>query len=758
MGRPDEDPSAADPDAALGSGADAPPGEGASTADVPPGEGAPTEDVPPGEGAPTEDVPPGEGASTADVPPGDGEPRESAPGGEGAPRAPEGGAPRRPAEGRLRRVGRWIKEHYCTIDVRTLGLFRLVLGFLLSADCVRHWAEASWIYSNDGVLTNHYHLFHPSSGYNFSLYHAFSSTGEVHVAFALSLFCFLCYFVGWNTRLFSILSFILVTSRDNRIVMIENGGYVVVNIITCWAMFMPTGRRFSVDALIRSYRERRERTAADLADRRRPDWAERPYVSGIVLLAILNLATIYYFNVVNKSGQIWRHGETVHYVLHLDRMVTGVAVLARELIPFWATKGLTWGVLMLEALLVTWILSPYGRRFTRALAMGGMWALHGSFGVMMRLGPFSWFMIAWSFLLPTAQHWDALERWYRRRAAPRVVVYDGDSPLAFALMRFLVRLDALELLRFEEARAVPAGGAEAAGGGEPRPELFEVRDASDPADGRVFRGAAGLREIVQALPGGRFAWPFVWALALGAPGALLGVASRRRDEIARYFGLSRVPRGRAAGVVESPSPLAERFARGRTIAREALIAYLGLCAVSQAINENKSVPAFLKHSQPSFVQATIVYPRILQGWGMFAPNPITEDGSISVDAITVDGRHVDPFTGLPPDLNLSDARGLGLGQIQQDYFNRIRLDRNKAFRKPGLQDYLLRYHERTGRPEDEIVACDVYWVRDQCPKPGESAPYKNEAIPILSYRKPGYRPRPGLPALPPPLKEASAEK
>ncbi|WP_437967105.1 hypothetical protein WMF04_47430 [Sorangium sp. So ce260] len=680
-----------------------------------------------------------------------GAPVESAPV-ESAPAKPPAGAPRPPAEGRLRRAGRWIKEHYCTIDVRTLGLFRLVLGFLLASDCVRHWAEASWIYSNDGVLTNHYHLFHPSSGFNFSLYHAFSSIEEVHVAFALSLFCYLCFFVGWHTRLFSILSFLLVTSRDNRIVMIENGGYVVVNLITCWAMFMPTGRRFSVDALIRSYRERKERTAADLADRSRPAWAERPYVSGIVLLAILNLATIYYFNVVNKSGQIWRRGETVHYVLHLDRMVTGLAVVAREYIPFWAKRGLTWGVLVVEALLVAWILSPYGRRFTRALAMLAMWGLHGSFGVMMRLGPFSWFMIGWSFLLPTSQHWDALERWYRRRAAPRVVVYDGSSPLAFAIMRFLVRLDGLELLRFEEARAEAAAEAEAAGGGETRPELLEVRD---PSDGRVFRGAAALREILQALPGGRFARPLVWALGLGAPGALLAVASRRRDAIAAFFGLTRPPRARAAAA-EGPSPLAEKLARGRVIAREALVAYLGLCAVSQAINENKSVPALFKHPQPKIVQATIVYPRLLQGWGMFAPNPITEDGSISVDAITVDGRHVDPFTGLPPDLELTDARGLGLGQIQQDYFNRIRLDRNKAFRKPGLQDYLLRYHQRTGRPEDEIVAFDVYWVRDQCPKPGESAAYKNEAIPILSYRKPGYRPRPGLPPLPPARKEESA--
>ncbi|XXX76312.1 hypothetical protein WMF30_52545 [Sorangium sp. So ce134] len=751
MRGPDEDPSAAERGAPEES---APRGERASDEGARPGEGAP-EDGARGEDAPED------GARGEDAPEdgarGEDAPEESAPAGEEGARAPAAAGAARPTAGsRLRRAGRWIKERYCTIDVRTLGLFRLVLGFLLATDCVRHWAEASWIYSNDGVLTNHFHLFHPSSGYNFSLYHAFSSIEEVHLAFALSLFCFLCFLVGWHTRLFSILSFLLVTSRDNRIVMIENGGYVVVNLITCWAMFMPTGRRFSVDALIRSYRERQERTAADLADRSRPAWAERPYVSGIVLLAILNLVTIYYFNVVNKSGLIWRRGETVHYVLHLDRMVTGLAVVAREYIPFWAKRGLTWGVLMVEALLVMWILSPYGRRFTRALAMLGMWALHGSFGVMMRLGPFSWFMIGWSFLLPTSQHWDALERWYRRRAAPRVVVYDESSPLAFAIMRLLVRLDHLELLRFEEARGAAvaeagAAGAGAAAGEEARPELFEVRD---PSDGRVFRGAAALREVLQALPGGRFARPLVWALALGAPGALLAAASRRRDAIARFFGLERPARARAAVVV--PSPLSEKLARGRVIAREALVAYLGLCAVSQAINENKSVPAILKHTQPKIVQATIVYPRLLQGWGMFAPNPITEDGSISVDAITVDGRHVDPFTGLPPDLDLSDARGLGLGQIQQDYFNRIRLDRNKVFRKPGLQDYLLRYHERTGRPDDEIVAFDVYWVRDQCPKPGESAPYKNEAIPILSYRKPGYRPRPGLPPLPRAPKEQSA--
>jgi predicted DCC family thiol-disulfide oxidoreductase YuxK len=679
---------------------------------------------------------------------------EAAPAAEPTPRV-EAPKPPRPARpGRLRRAGAWIRDHYLVADPRTLGLFRLFLGFLVVGDCVRHWKEARWFYSNAGVLTNHYHLFRPSSGYNFSIYHAFSSLEEVHVAFALSFIAYFCFFIGWHTRVFSIATFLLVTSMDNRLVMVENGGYVVVNLVCCWAMFMPLGRRFSVDALIRSYRERKEKTAADLNDRTRPASEHQPFVSGIVLLALLNLATIYFFNVINKSGAIWKRGETVHYVLHLDRMVTGIAVFAREHLPFWSTKPLTWGVLVLEALLVPWILSPFGRRWTRPLAVVGIWILNGSFGIMMRLGPFSWFLLGWATSLFLDVHWQIAERWYRRRVEPRVVVYDGSSALAFAVCRLLKRLDNLELLQFEEASpsAVPAEpGYREGATARARPPLMEVRDL----DGRrSWRGRDALSEIVQALPGGRVVRPLLPVLTLGLAGPALRAISARRDQVSRFFGLTLPPRGLAHP--HAPSPLRRKVAWVGRALRETLVLYLGLIAVSQALRENKSLPQVVRnHKQPKFVEGTIVYFRIFQGWGMFAPNPITDDGVLAIDAYTIDGRRIDPFTGKEPDLDLTDARGLGLNQIWQDYFNRIRFDRNKGFRQP-LREYLQRWHEETGRPEDELVAFDVYWVRDQCPRPGMRKAYKNETIAILTWRKPGYRRPPELPAIPPEPKVESA--
>jgi hypothetical protein len=639
----------------------------------------------------------------------------------------------------LRAAGAWIRDHYMTLDPRTLGVFRLVLGFLVTADLVRHWKEARWFYSNEGVLTNHYHLFRPSSGFNFSIYHAFSSLPEVHVVFALAFVCNVLFWIGWRTRLFSILSFISVTSLDNRLVMVENGGYVVVNLLVGWAMFMPLGRRFSVDALLRSFRERKEKGPADLDERVHPAWETKPFVSLVGLITIINIATIYYFNVINKSGAIWRRGETVHYVLHLDRMITGIAVFFREHMPHWMTRIVSWSVLVVEAMLLMLILAPYGRRVTRPLAMLVMTCLHGSFGIMMRLGPFSWFMIGWSFLFPQPVHWEILERFWVRRSRAWTVVYDRRSPLAFFLCRLLVRLDLAERLSFAESAEDDA-----------HPALLAARD---PRGGETLEDRVGLGAIVRSLPAGGLFWALLQLATLGLVGPLFDLVARRRDAVASFFGLTGVPRGREAP--SEPSTVGARAVRWLGVGREALLGWLLVCAVSQAINENKSVPQALKHRQPWIMQATINYPRMYQGWGMFAPNPISDDGSLTVDAYTLDGRRIDPFTGELPDLDLTDARGLGLNQIWQDYFNRIRLDRNKAFRQ-GLKEYLLRWHRETGRPEDELVAFDVYWVRDQCPPPGQDKPYKNENIALLTYRKPGYKPPPDKAAIPPEPKVESA--
>jgi hypothetical protein len=648
-------------------------------------------------------------------------------------------------------VGRWIRELYATADLRSLGLFRLVSGLLLMGNNLRHWVEAPVYYSNAGVLKNHFVLFHPFSGYNLSVYSAFSSLAEVHVAFALSFCCFFFYAIGYKTRLFALLSFVLVASLDNRLVMVENGGYVVLNLVVLWGVFLPVGRRFSLDAWLESFRERKERTPAELGTRFLPRWKTTPWVSTASLLVTLNLAVVYLFNVVNKSGAVWRRGETVHYVLHIDRMITGVAVFFREILPYPLEVALSWAVLSHEALLFALILAPYGRRITRPLAIVGIWLLHGTFGVMMRLGPFSWFMCTWGLLLLTRENWEALERWHRRRATPTTVLYDR-SALGFFLARVLCRMDGLGLLTLR-----PAEGAAA-------PLL-----ATEGPDGEVLSGRAALPRIAACLPAGREVFGALRVLSLGLVGPAYSALERRREAVARFFGLA-APENDSLGAPSQSAPEVEPSAlrafgvRQRVRLREAFLVYFTVTSAWQAINENKSIPPVVKtYLAPPWIPkplhevmvATIQYPRLFQGWNMFSPNPITEDGVLTIDAITKDGRHIDPLTGKAPILELTKVRGAGLTQIAQDYGNRIRLDRNKPYRQ-GLSEYLQVWHQRTGRPEDELVAFDVYWVKEQCPAPDQDEPYKDEKIALLTWRRPKFTPPPGFPEIPPPPKVESA--
>ncbi|MFO0587026.1 MAG: hypothetical protein U0441_05800 [Polyangiaceae bacterium] len=128
-------------------------------------------------------------------------------------------------------------------------------------------------------------------------------------------------------------------------------------------------------------------------------------------------------------------------------------------------------------------------------------------------------------------------------------------------------------------------------------------------------------------------------------------------------------------------------------------------------------------------------------------NPLRDDGVLAIDAFTLDGRHIDPLTGREPDLFLSDAKGMGLPQVYGDYENRIRMEDYKTYRQ-GLRDYLLRYHEHTGRPEDELVSFTMSTgSMTGAPSRGAGHRITTKRSPCSRTRH-GFTPPPGFPVLP----------
>jgi hypothetical protein len=165
-----------------------------------------------------------------------------------------------------------------------------------------------------------------------------------------------------------------------------------------------------------------------------------------------------------------------------------------------------------------------------------------------------------------------------------------------------------------------------------------------------------------------------------------------------------------------------------------------LAIASEALNDNAAVPQALRFPQPRWAKAVIEYPRILQGWRMFASEPSRVDSMIYVDAVTAEGKHVDPYNEVasdqPAPAGLVVPTHMGQSQFFVMYSERIPYDGYAAYRQ-AFSEWLVAYPERTGRAQDCLVSYDVYLVTDRTPEPGSgSQPAPLERQRFMSYAAP----------------------
>lgn len=316
-----------------------------------------------------------------------------------------------------------LRQKYLTIDTRALGVGRVALALVLLLDLFRRIPFATLWYSNLGLLPNHTVLWRPPFPHAFSLFFTASRPGEAVVGFGLCAVAYGMLLVGWRTRLAQMTSLLAVLSLHGRLLFIQNSGDVVLVELCVWTLFLPLGRRCSIDAF----------RAGD--DGRPPD--QTPVVSWAALALVVQLAVIYLFNALQKNGQTWREGTAVHYVLHYENVVTQLGVWLRG----WITPGqshlLTWSTRAVEALLPVLLMTPVAQRSARRLAIALIVALHAGFALFLNLGIFVPAMLVFvPFLLP-AVDWDRLERiWRRTRLAERIraaalrLARSGPAPLA----------------------------------------------------------------------------------------------------------------------------------------------------------------------------------------------------------------------------------------------------------------------------------------------------------------------------------------
>jgi hypothetical protein len=511
---------------------------------------------------------------------------------------------------------------YLTVDARSLGAGRIVLASVLLLDLCKRWVQLGTWYTNDGLLPNHTLLWRPSFAHVFSFFYLASYTHEAVIGFVICAIAYTALLVGLWTRAAQVASAICVMSLHGRLLLFDNGGDVVLGLLAIWTAFLPTGGRYSLDAVLRRGAPARPRV-----------------VSLGVLAFTCQLAFIYFFNAVHKTGDTWRDGSAVHYVLHLDRFVTPLGVWMRPHMTPELSRVMSWSALCIEWSLPWFLLSPIGTRYCRRVAIVLVIMLHTGFGLFMNLGNFVPAMIAYTPLFVHGDDWDALERWWRRSPA--------------------------------RARRVAAWQA---------------------------RAEAAIRRV----------------------GAL--------------FSLGRSVR------VMPPGPVVAAVAARGPLLRELVAAGFIFVAANQLLDENQAAHQVYDHHNAAPVAAAVTYLNLFQGWSMFAPDVNRTDLNVSVDAVTVDGRHVDPWNEAAnpryPRPGLTIPPAMGPNWLMNMYVTRLPWwpAYNQAF-----QEWLLRYPQRTGRKQDEIVSFKVYKVEDDSPPPGELQPMNPRATLMFEYPTPPPR-------------------
>jgi len=295
----------------------------------------------------------------------------------------------------------FLRDKFLSIDTRTLGLTRIAIALLLLFDLAKRANEMSIWYFETGLLPNVMLAARPMRPYGTSFLSYVSSDMGVRVAFVLIAVVYLCFLVGFFTRLFHVLSFVCLVSLQVRVDLIANGGDFVFCDLVLWTAFLPLGASFSIDAWRRDKAEKSSTPS--------------PVVSWAVSVAILQLAVIYYFNAVHKSGDTWIQGTAVYWVAQQEHIVTWLGLWMRENLPLWVFQFLTYFSLVIEYLLPWLILSPWGRPWTRRAAILGVLALHLGIAAIANVGLFSIVMIVYSTLLISTEDWD----WLRDKLSAR---------------------------------------------------------------------------------------------------------------------------------------------------------------------------------------------------------------------------------------------------------------------------------------------------------------------------------------------------
>lgn len=291
-----------------------------------------------------------------------------------------------------------LRDHWLTIDSRSVGLFRVALGLVLLLHFSGRWLASEDFYSPTGVLPATL----VSSAREIPRFPTALTVIERHppgmtVFFAVAVCASVALTAGLFTRWSAFLCLVVFSSLAHRNPYVLIGGDYVLGSMLLWMQVLPISNRFSLDALLRS------RNGCALPD---AGSASRQPLSIAALGVFLQLGLIYLASAWQKTGSTWwQDGTALSHVLGMQRFLHPGAELVGRLPETWLAF-LTRAVLVFEYLVLPLILLPIARPWLRRAALLGLAALHLGIASILDAGVFSIAMLACLPLLLSQEDWE----------------------------------------------------------------------------------------------------------------------------------------------------------------------------------------------------------------------------------------------------------------------------------------------------------------------------------------------------------------
>jgi hypothetical protein len=330
---------------------------------------------------------------------------------------------------RVRRRGRTAVARRFGIDARALAALRISLGVLVFADLLLRAQDLTAFYTDAGVLPRELLREQFPVFARLSLHAVSGSAWLQAFLFLVAGASALALLVGYRTTPATVVSFVLLVSLHARNPLVLNAGDSVLRRLLFWSIFLPLGRRWSVDA-IRAERDRIGVRTASLRDRVRDatpslreafdgkdtDNADTRMVVGVASAALLvQVVIVYTANAAFKlRGDSWVRGDAIRYALGLDQLTV---LLGDALTQFPLLLGFldrVWlGLLVSSVMLV--LLTGRPRAVFASLFVG----MHVGMALTMRLGIFPFVSIAALIPFLPPEFWNVAERRFRKSRVGR---------------------------------------------------------------------------------------------------------------------------------------------------------------------------------------------------------------------------------------------------------------------------------------------------------------------------------------------------